>query len=320
MSMDKPKTVWTTADNATVAPEQARQQSDGADGPGPAGSDMAATTVRLVDGAELHCAVSGAGEPLLLIPGLGLDHQYYRRAIPQLSQTVRVHAVDPRGIGKSTKSEPPYTVEAWADDFVELIDALDVGPMHVLGSSLGGAMAMALAEKAPDRVKSLTVVGGFSELDRAAALNFDLRMRLIERLGLNAEVADYMALWTLSRTFLNSEVGYEQMLANQKIIKQNSDDMYLAFVRSVLAWGRCLPGQEDEPKFTEKLAGISAPTLVIGAPNDTLIPLALSELIAQRIPGAELRIMPEGGHIPFIEKPDEVTEIVLAFIAAHAGD
>ena len=272
-----------------------------------------------VNDTELHYVVSGAGEPLLLIPGLGLDHQYYRRAVPRLSEKVMVHAVDPRGIGQSTKSDPPYTVEAWAEDFVALIKTLDVGRMHVLGSSLGGSMALALAEQAPELVKSLIIVGGFSELDRAAELNFDLRMRLIERLGLNAEVADYMALWTLSREFLNSEVGYEQMLANQKIIKQNSSEMYLEFVRSVLAWGRCLPGQENEPKFTERLGNIKAPTLVIGAPNDNLIPLALSELIAERIPGAELREMPKGGHIPFIEKPDEVADIVLDFIASHAN-
>jgi len=230
-----------------------------------------------------------------------------------------VHAVDPRGIGQSTKSDPPYTVEAWAEDFVGLIEGLGIGKMHVLGSSLGGSMALALAEQAPALVKSLIVVGGFSELDRAAQLNFDLRMRLIERLGLNAEVADYMGLWTLSREFVNSDMGYEQMLANQKIIQQNSSDIYLEFVRSVLAWGRCLPGQENEPKFTERLGNIQAPTLVIGSSNDNLIPLALSELIAGRIPGAELRVMPDGGHIPFIEKPDEVSGIVLDFIAGHAN-
>ena len=72
--------------------------------------------IATVDEAEIHYVVSGGGEPLLLIPGLGLDHQYYRRAIPKLSESVHVHAVDPRGIGKSTKSDPPYTVEAWAGD------------------------------------------------------------------------------------------------------------------------------------------------------------------------------------------------------------
>jgi pimeloyl-ACP methyl ester carboxylesterase len=194
---------------------------------------MASTSVR---GAEIHYGVSGAGQPLLLIPGLGLDRNYYRLGITDLSRRMAVYAVDPRGIGESTKSPPPYTVEAWAEDFAELIPALDCGPMHVLGSSLGGAMALALAERAPALVKSLIVVGGFSELDRAAELNFGLRMGLIERLGLNQDVADYMGLWTMTREFINSDAGYAQMRANQEIIKRNSPQLYLAFVKSVLAW------------------------------------------------------------------------------------
>jgi pimeloyl-ACP methyl ester carboxylesterase len=266
-------------------------------------------------GADIHYGVSGEGQPLLLIPGLGLDRNYYRLGVPDLSKHLAVYAVDPRGIGESTKSPPPYTVEAWAEDFAELIPALGAGPMHVLGSSLGGAMALALAARAPALVKSLTIVGGFSELDRAAELNFGLRMRLIERLGMNQDVADYMGLWTMTREFVNSDAGFAQMRANQEIIKRNSAELYLAFVKSVLAWGRCLPEQKGQAKFTERLGAIKTPTLVIGSANDQLIPLALSELIAKGIPGARLTVMPDGGHIPFIEKPREVVKIVLDFIA-----
>lgn len=265
-------------------------------------------------GADIHYGVSGQGEPLLLIPGLGLDRNYYRLGIPKLSKHMKVYAIDPRGIGESTKSPPPYTVEAWAADFAEVIPALGCGPMHILGSSLGGAMALALAEKAPALVKSLVIVGGFSELDRAAELNFGLRMRLIERMGMNQDVADYMGLWTMTREFVNSDAGFAQMRANQEIIKRNSPELYLAFVKSVLAWGRSLPEQKGETKFTARLPNIKAPTLVIGSGNDQLIPLALSQKIAQGIPGAKLTVMPDGGHIPFIEKPQEVVKIVVEFI------
>jgi pimeloyl-ACP methyl ester carboxylesterase len=272
-----------------------------------------------LSGAKLYYAESGNGENILLIPGLGLDHNYYRLAIPTLSKTMRVIAVDPRGIGQSSKPKQEYSVESWADDFALLVKSFGKGSMHILGTSLGGAMALALAVRAPEVVKSLIVVGAFSELDRAAVLNFNLRARLIERLGMSDEVADYMGLWTMTREFVNSDVGYSQMKANQAIIKQNSSELYLAFVRSVLAWGRDLPGQENEPKFTSQLLKIKAPTLVVGSGNDQLIPLALSEKIAQNIPGAKLHVMPDGGHIPFIEKPDEVARIVLEFVGARQG-
>lgn len=269
--------------------------------------------IELAD-AKLHYEVSGAGEPILLVPGLGLDHTYYRFGTPLLAQRMQVFAVDPRGIGGSTKSPPPYLVESWADDFAAMIDRLGFGPIHVLGSSLGGAMALALAQRHPASVKSLIVVGGFSELDRATELNFRLRSRLIEKLGMSDEVADYMGLWTLTRKFINSDAGYATMRANQANIRLNSAEIYSAFIDALLSWGRCQSGQERTPKFTELLGTIRAPTLVVTSDNDHLIPQALSELIAARIAGAKLVVMPGAGHIPFMEQPAEVVRIVTDFI------
>jgi pimeloyl-ACP methyl ester carboxylesterase len=273
-----------------------------------------------IDGATtLHYATSGAGEPILLIPGLGLDHSYYRFGIPLLSRHLQVLAVDPRGIGRSTKSPPPYTVEAWADDFAVMIDKLAFGPIHVLGSSLGGSMALALAQRHPGKLKSLIVVGGFSELDRATELNFRLRLRLIEKLGMSDEVADYMGLWTLTRKFINSDAGFATMRANQANIRANSAQSYSAFVEALLKWGRCQPGQEREPKFTTLLDSIKTPTLVVTSDNDHLIPKELSDLIAARVAGAKLVVMPGAGHIPFMEQPEEVVRIVLEFLAGLDG-
>ena len=267
-----------------------------------------------ITGATLHCEVAGTGAPILLIPGLGLDHTYYRFGVPLLARRMQVLAVDPRGIGRSTKSPPPYSVESWADDFAGMIDKLGCGPIHVLGSSLGGAIALALAQRHPGRLKSLTVVGGFSELDRATELNFRLRLKLIQKLGMSDEVADYMGLWTLTRKFINSDAGYAVMRANQANIRANSAESYSAFVEALLRWGRCQPGQEQEPKFTSLLSSIKLPTLVVTSDNDHLIPKDLSDLIAARISGAKLAVMPGAGHIPFMEQPENVVRIVLDFI------
>jgi pimeloyl-ACP methyl ester carboxylesterase len=267
-----------------------------------------------IDDAKLFFNVLGTGEPILLIPGLGLDHTYYRFGAPLLARRMQVIAVDPRGVGRSTKSPTPYTVEGWADDFALMIDKLGFGPIHVLGSSLGGSMALALAQRHPDRLKSLIVVGGFSELDRATELNFRLRLRLISKLGMSDEVADYMGLWTLTRKFINSDAGFAVMRANQANIRANSAEFYNAFVEALLKWGRCQPGQEQMPKFTTLLSSIKSRTLVITSDNDHLIPRELSELIAARVPGAKLVVMAGAGHIPFMEEPDGVVRVVLDFL------
>jgi pimeloyl-ACP methyl ester carboxylesterase len=263
---------------------------------------------------RIFAEMQGRGEPMLLIPGLGMDHTYYRLALPILANDFEVFAVDPRGIGQSDK-KAPYSVETWAADFGDVIQEMGRGPVHVVGSSLGGSMAMALAESRPDLVQSLIIVGGFSELDRAAVLNFGLRARLIRKLGLGDEVADYMGLWTLTRNFINSDEGYAQMKANQANIRKNSPDLYLAFVETVLAWGRCLPEQENEPKFTTRLKNIKAPTLVLSSDNDHLIPLELSKIVADNIPGAKLEVMHGYGHILFIEHPRETAAVLKSFIA-----
>jgi pimeloyl-ACP methyl ester carboxylesterase len=262
---------------------------------------------------RIFAEITGAGEPMLLIPGLGMDHSYFRLVAPILSQNFKVYTVDLRGIGQSDKAGP-YSVESWASDLANLIENVGQGAMHVGGASLGGAVALALAASGPSLVRTLTVVGGFSELDRAAALNFDLRARLIRKLGLGEEVADYMALWTLTREFINSEEGYAQMKKNQQNIRKNSAELYLAFVEAVLAWGRCLPGQEREPKFTTKLSRIKAPTLVVTSDNDHLIPEELSRIIADNILGATLRVMRGYGHILFIEHPQEMAALINEFV------
>src|ERR1700691_1003786 len=119
-----------------------------------------------VKGTELLYSIEGNGEPLMLFPGLGLDHTYYRLGAPLLKDKHKLVLIDPRGIGQSRKDPPnkiTYTPELWADDFAALARHLKFDKLSILGSSLGGAMAMAFAEKYPDLTESLIVVGGFSE-------------------------------------------------------------------------------------------------------------------------------------------------------------
>src|SRR3974377_872809 len=101
---------------------------------------------------------SGNGEPMLLIPGLGMDHTYYHLTAPLLGDTFEVHAVAPRGTGQSDK-KPPYSVESWAADFGDVIENIGHGAMHIVGSSLGGGMALALAERPAQLRLSLLLRG-----------------------------------------------------------------------------------------------------------------------------------------------------------------
>lgn len=272
-----------------------------------------------VNNTEIWYSVQGQGQgaPVLLLPGLGLDHKYYRLGEPLLREHVQTILVDPRGIGQSRKDSPRdvlYTPELWADDFAALLDHLNISRAHILGSSLGGAMAMALVEKYPDKAESLIVIGGFSEIDAALELNFRLRQKIIAKLGMGEELADFMGLFTMTREFLETPDGYAIMQANQANIRTNSPELYTAFLDSILWWGRKLPGQENTPLFTSRLKNIKCPTLAAAGDNDYYIPASFTKMIADHVHGAVYAEIHHGGHIPFIEKPRETADLVLGFL------
>lgn len=271
-----------------------------------------------VNGTTLWYETNGTGTPLLLLPGLGLDHRYYRLGEPMLRDIATTVLVDPRGIGLSQKDDPKtvtYRAELWADDFAALARHLGYGKIDVLGSSLGGSMAQALSLRHPDLVRSMVVIGAFSELDRAMEMNFTLRKKIIAKLGMSEELADFMGLSTMTREFMETDEGLEIMRANQEKVRANAPEFYTAFIDAILHWGRRLPGQENEPLYTELVAAITCPTLVIAGDNDYFIPASFSKKIADAIPGAAYAEVHNGGHIPFTEKPAETAALVKNFLS-----
>jgi len=272
-----------------------------------------------VNGTTIWFSEDGSGHPLILLPGLGLDHNYYRLGEPLLREKSKTILVDPRGIGGSAKDDPSkvhYTPELWADDFAALARHLDLEKIDVLGSSLGGAMGISMALRHPDLVRSLIVIGGFADMDRAMAMNFQLRKKMIAKLGMGEELADFMGLSTMTRDFMETEDGMAAMQANQQNIRNNSPELYTAFLDATLWWGRKLPDQEEELPFTTRLSEISCPTLVVAGDNDYFIPASFSKRIANGIENAQYAEVESGGHIPFIEKPRETNHLVCGFLSS----
>lgn len=262
--------------------------------------------------------VQGKGNPLYLLPGLGLDHNYYRFGVPLLTEHAKVVIVDPRGIGQSAKPSPStniYCAEQWADDFAELAVHLGHERIDVVGSSLGGSMAMALAVRHPKLLRSLTVVGGFSEIDKGIEMNMTFRKKVIAALGMGEILADFMSMSTMTREFMETDLGKEVMAAIQGGVTSNPEDYYVAFINAVLRWGGSFEGEELEQSWSERIRAIDLPTLVLAGDNDYFIPVKFSKIVAESIPGAQYREVRAGGHIPFIEKPADTVGYLLDFLA-----
>src|ERR1017187_7563847 len=111
-----------------------------------------------VNDITMYYEIHGGGELVVLISGLNSDHSLYRGIIPQLAESYQVVVFDNRGMGQTDKPDIPYSIEMMADDAAGLLDALGIEQAHILGTSMGGRIAAALALKHPRQVKSLILV------------------------------------------------------------------------------------------------------------------------------------------------------------------
>jgi len=107
---------------------------------------------------NIYYEIHGEGEPVVLIAGLNSDHSLYRSILPQLAAKYQVIVFDNRGVGQTDKPDMPYSIEMMAEDTARLLNALDITQAHILGTSMGGRIAVALVLQHPQTVRSLLLV------------------------------------------------------------------------------------------------------------------------------------------------------------------
>ncbi len=131
---------------------------------------------------NMYYEIHGEGEPVVLIAGLNSDHTLYQRMglISLLAESYQVIAFDNRGVGQTDKPDIPYSIEMMADDTAGLLDALGIEHAHILGTSMGGRIAAALALNHPRQVKSLILVSTIVKSLKGTPMTWArLRVRLM---------------------------------------------------------------------------------------------------------------------------------------------
>ncbi len=233
----------------------------------------------LANGLNLHYEDSGVGEPILLIPGLAIDVSQVQGLIRGLSIGRRVIAIDNRGVGRSEKPDAPYSIELMADDAAGLLSVLSVSRADVLGISMGGRIALELALKHPEMVRTLILVStsGRTNLPRGI-------------------------LWSLSNLL--------QRIPAVRAVGTKYPQPYYAFVRQRDA--------SHNYDATPRLSQIENPTLIVHGQSDRMVPLALAEELHGGIRGSKL-VSIEGGHIESIVKPEELIGVVAEFLSEQGG-
>ncbi|XVU26172.1 alpha/beta hydrolase [Actinoplanes sp. CA-054009] len=291
-----------------------------------------------IGGAMLHVRdTPGAGpsaEPAVYVHGLGGSSQNFTDVAGLLAERFDAQAVDLPGFGYSDPS-PRYSIPAFAATLIGYLEHDGRGPVHLVGNSLGGSIAVRVAALRPDLVRTLTLISpAMPFLDpRRTAQGPVLPLLALPR-------ADRLLAWGMAR--LTAEEMAEQVLAacfgdTTKVTPQRRAEAmeeiklrytvahypkaYLGTLRGLVSsfLRAYLPGENSQWRLA---ARVKAPTLVIGGLNDKLVDARVPVQVARTIPDSRLLILPGVGHVAQMEVPRLVARAVVGMlddVAAPVG-
>ncbi|GAA0365479.1 hypothetical protein GCM10009541_04840 [Micromonospora gifhornensis] len=271
-----------------------------------------------VDGRRVHHRVDGAGPPVLLLHGIGRTLRDFTEQHDLLADRYRVHSVDLPGHGGSLPMAQPYTLPALARFVGAYLDAAGVDePVHLVGNSLGGAVAMGYAVTRPTRVASLTLVAsaGFGR-----EVTLALRLLTLPGLGrLLLRPSRHTAGRAERALFHDPTLASPERIGHALAVARHP---YAA--RVVLETARGLgtvrgirqPWRDD---LLGRLAGLGLPTLVVWGDDDRILPPAHLAAARTLLPHARTRVFAGCGHLPQVERAEEFSEVVREFWATTPG-
>jgi len=252
----------------------------------------------------LYYETTGQGQPVLFIHGLGSSTRDWAEQVAFFSRHYQVVVFDLRGHGKSGKPPGPYSIPLFAGDTAELIRALGVAPVHVVGISLGGMIALQLGVSAPDVVRSLVIVNSGPEF---IVRTFKERLQVFQRLLIVRLLGMRKMGEVLGKRLFPKP---EQEGLRRTFIErwaENDVQAYMDAMRAIVGWS-----------VTEHLDSIRCPTLVIAADGD-YTPVALKEAYVAKMPRAKLVIVHDSRHATPVDQPEQFNQALTAFLSEHAS-
>lgn len=249
----------------------------------------------------------GAGDPVLLIHGSGpgvTAWANWRLVIPELSKRMRVIAPDMAGFGYTRAPDADdITVEGWVRQVIGLIDALNLPKVSIVGNSYGGAIALQVAHRHPDRVKKMVLMG-------AVGVSFPISEGLDKVWGYQPSLAamrEILNIFAFNRSIITDDLIAMRYRASIR------DDVQERFAKLFPAprqqWVDALALDE------EAIRHICHSTLVIHGRDDQVIPIAVSEKLARLLPNAKFVPIAECGHWVQIEHTQAFLAAVEEFLS-----
>jgi 3-oxoadipate enol-lactonase len=260
------------------------------------------------NGQTLYYEIHGDGEPLLCVMGLSADTLAWALQVPAFAARHRTVIFDNRDVGRSSMATGPYESADMARDALSLAEALGLDSFHLLGLSMGGAIAQEMALAAPQPVRTLTLAMTFAGGGAWARKLSEVWGARVQRMS-REERVDELMLLSLSEAFFENADGVAWLRG--MMLENPHPQPAAAFARQLDASSR--------HDARDRLGTLELPTHVIGAEHDILVPVWKSRELAALIPGSKLTVIEASPHGANIERAEEFNRLVLDFIAERAA-
>jgi pimeloyl-ACP methyl ester carboxylesterase len=258
-----------------------------------------------VNGLSVVYEVTGSGPPVLMINGIGADRSGWGQQIPAVAEHFTVITYDNRDVGETDWIDQPrdYPISQFAADGAALLDHLGIPRAHVVGASMGGAIAQEFAINYPDRTKSVTIVCSWPKSDAWMVELMTVWDRIFRYQGPVAWNRNSW-LWVFTHRYY-AEPGNLKALV-QLAEQAENPQSFERYLRQSNAFKR--------HDALDRLPTITAPAHVVCGEEDIYTPLRYSLEIANAIPASTLTLMPDVGHGMFWEATDEFNRVVVEFL------
>jgi len=258
-----------------------------------------------VDGLYYEVHGPEDGEPLIMSAGLGGSGAYWAPQLEALSLRYRVIVYDHRGTARSDRSPAETSITHMVDDVLVILNGLGVASAHLVGHALGAHIGLALALRAPERLKSVVAVNSWSRLEPHTARCFDTRLTLLRGSGRDAFIRAtplflYPAAWMAARPKRLAEEEKHQRMAFPGL------ETTAARIAAVAAFD-----------IKNQLGEIETAVLSLAAEDDLLTPWTAARDLADGLPNGTFALMPRGGHACNVTEPEVFNALLIAWLAGE---
>ena len=265
-----------------------------------------------IKGHTIFYIVKGEGKPLILIHGYGAGMWVWEKQIDFLSQFYRVYALDLIGHGFSDRPKIPYTPEAYIYFLRDFMDGVGIEKAILIGNSMGGGIAWAMAALFPERAERLVLINCVPPDVLGQVRNDSFRTLVAIK---DIPFLPYLVIasrnkrsikWILQECVSHIKLITPEILDRQYQISKIRGTTWVIY--------STFKNAKEAPKLKDYLSRIYQPTLLLWGERDLIFPPSVGEDLHRAIKGSKFQTIEKSGHIPMWETPEEVNQAILSFL------